>query len=61
MFDTASPYWNLVWGFFILLGTSVFVLGIALMVKRIKIESPIGGKLRLNRFVNMVLKVLFAF
>ena len=34
MFDTASPYWNYVWGFFILLGTAVFVLGIVLLIKR---------------------------
>ena len=33
MFDINSPYWNLIWGFFILLGTAVFVLGITLMVK----------------------------
>ena len=33
MFDTASPYWNYVWGFFILLGTAVFVLGIRLLIK----------------------------
>ena len=34
MFDTASPHWNYVWGFFILLGTAVLVLGIALLIKR---------------------------
>ncbi len=34
MFDINSPYWNLIWGFFILLGTAVFVLGIILMVRR---------------------------
>ena len=34
MFDTTSPYWNTVWGFFILLGTAVFVLGISLMFER---------------------------
>ena len=28
MFDAVSPYWNIVWGFFILLGAGVFVLGI---------------------------------
>ena len=33
MFDTNSPYWNLIWGFFILLGTAVFVLGIKLLRK----------------------------
>jgi len=36
MFDTTSPYWNYVWGFFILLGTAVFILGIVLMFKRKK-------------------------
>ena len=36
MFDVDSPYWNLIWGFFILLGTAVFVLGIVLMVKKKK-------------------------
>ena len=34
MFDTSSPYWNIVWGFFILLGAAVFILGIRLFVKR---------------------------
>lgn len=33
MFDITSPYWNIVWGFFIFLGTAVFVLGIKLMLK----------------------------
>ena len=33
MFDITSPYWNLVWGFFILLGTAVFVLGIRLLIR----------------------------
>ena len=33
MFDITSPYWNIVWGFFILLGTAVFVLGIGLILK----------------------------
>ena len=33
MFDTSSACWNIVWGFFILLGAFVFVLGIALMRK----------------------------
>lgn len=33
MFDTRSPYWNAVWGFFILLGTAVFALGISLLIK----------------------------
>ncbi len=36
MFDTASPYWNPVWIFFILLGAAVFALGIHLMSVRQK-------------------------
>ena len=36
MFDTDSPYWILIWGLFILLGTAVFLLGIVLMVKKKK-------------------------
>ena len=36
MFDIHSPYWNLIWGFFILLGTAVFILGIILIVKKKK-------------------------
>ena len=31
MFDTNSGYWNVIWGFFILLGAAVFVLGIKLI------------------------------
>ena len=38
MFDAKATYWNLVWGFFILLGGFVFVLGIDLMIKRKKRE-----------------------
>ena len=34
MFDTQSPYWNFIWGFFILLGGFVFALGIRLIGKR---------------------------
>jgi len=34
MFDVNSPYWNMVWGFFILLGAFVFGLGIRLLIKR---------------------------
>jgi hypothetical protein len=34
MFDTSSPYWNLIWGFFILIGALSFALGISLFVKR---------------------------
>ena len=33
MFDIKSPYWNNIWGFFILLGVLVFVLGITLLNK----------------------------
>ena len=33
MFDIKSPYWNYIWGFFILLGVLVFVLGITLLNK----------------------------
>ena len=41
MFDITSPYWNIIWGFFILLGTAVFILGIKLMFKR-KEEEEYG-------------------
>ena len=34
LFDTASPYWNCIYCFFILLGAIVFILGICLMRKR---------------------------
>ena len=34
MFDTASPYWNVIWSFFIVLGGCVFALGVSLMRKR---------------------------
>ncbi len=34
MFDVSSEYWNIVWGFFILLGGAVFALGIYLLRKR---------------------------
>ena len=36
MFDTHSPYWNYIWGFFILLGMAVFILGFVLMVRKKK-------------------------
>lgn len=36
MFDTASPYWNIIWGFFIILGGCVFVLGLKLLRDRKK-------------------------
>ena len=31
MFDVNSPYWNIIWGFFILLGAFVFGLGVKLL------------------------------
>ena len=31
MFDVNSPYWNSIWGFFVLLGGFVFVLGMKLL------------------------------
>ena len=33
MFDIDSPYWNIIWLFFIALGAAVFVLGISLFKK----------------------------
>ena len=34
MFDVKSPYWNVIWSFFILLGGFVFALGICLLRQR---------------------------
>lgn len=34
MFDVASPWWNLIWGFFVILGAFVFCLGIVLLKER---------------------------
>ena len=34
LFDTASPYWNAVWSFFIVLGGLSFSLGVFLLYKR---------------------------
>lgn len=34
MFDVESLYWNFIWGFFVVLGAFVFVLGIKLLHKR---------------------------
>ena len=34
MFDVNSSYWNIVWGFFILLGAFVFCLGVKLLKQR---------------------------
>lgn len=36
MFDVSSPYWNVVLGTFILLGGSVFLLGLKLLQQRKK-------------------------
>lgn len=33
MYDTTSPYWNVIWSIFILLGGFVFCLGIKLLIK----------------------------
>ena len=42
MFDVNSPYWNIIWGFFILLGAFVFGLGVKLLKQSInsKREEP---------------------
>ena len=34
MFDVNSQYWNIVWGFFIILGAFVFCLGTKLLKQR---------------------------
>lgn len=34
MFDVNEPYWNLLWGFFIIIGSLSFTLGINLLIKR---------------------------
>lgn len=34
MFDTSSPYWNILWSFFIIMGAAVFALGIIFIKKR---------------------------
>lgn len=36
MYDVNSPYWNLIWFSFVLLGGFVFVLGIKLLMQRKK-------------------------
>lgn len=36
MYDVNSPYWNLIWFSFVLLGGFVFVLGIKLLIQRKK-------------------------
>ena len=39
MYDVNSPYWNIIWSFFVMLGAFVFVLGIKLLLKRKKLKS----------------------
>ncbi len=39
MFDASAPYWNLLWGAFIVMGGAVFSLGIYLAVMRRKQAS----------------------
>ncbi|MBQ5330051.1 MAG: hypothetical protein J6F31_02240 [Oscillospiraceae bacterium] len=34
MFDTASPYWNVIWMTFILIGALSFALGVSLLYKK---------------------------
>ena len=34
MFDVSSPYWNVIWGGFILLGGFAFGLGMKLLIQR---------------------------
>lgn len=36
MFDISSPYWNVVWGAFILLGCASMLLGVTLFRQRVK-------------------------
>ena len=36
MFDTASPYWNVIWGGFVVMGAMVFALGVRLLFERKK-------------------------
>ena len=40
MFDVTSPWWNLIWSGFVLLGAIAFVLGIRLRVQRGSFEQP---------------------
>lgn len=41
IFDVNSPYWNIIWSFFVFLGAFVFVLGIKLLLKRKKLKSDL--------------------
>lgn len=34
MFDIYSPYWNVLWSFFVLMGGAIFLLGVMLLIKR---------------------------
>jgi hypothetical protein len=40
MFDTENPYWNVLWGFFVILGGFVFTLGIILECSRRYATGP---------------------
>ncbi len=33
MFDISSPYWNVIWSMFVLLGGAAFILGFILLKK----------------------------
>lgn len=46
MFDVNSPYWNMIWIFFIIMGGCVFVLGIKLLIQR--------GSHLMNRNINKI-------
>ena len=54
MFDTQVTYWNFVWGFFILLGGFVFVLGMNLMIKRGTVTSRTFAMLTIVRRLSLV-------
>lgn len=43
MYDVNAAYWNLLWGGFIVLGSSVFVLGCFLLKRRINETKYSGG------------------
>ena len=38
MFGTANPFWNVIWGFFVVLGVASFSLGI-MLIKRLKYKK----------------------
>ena len=58
MFDVNSQYWNIVWGFFIILGAFVFCLGMKLLKQRKeqivkeRIEGGANEKAVLRLFIN---------